>query len=207
MRQIATRLAIMALAGSFPLPPIGGAEPTPAPAPNVRFSLPLTDGTTAQAAIIPTTDKAAALIYATPRGELVWYILTGTTPPPPIPPPPPPPVPPPPTPTKLQVGIVEDPEKTTPDQARVLLNREWRDYVTKTQTLVGVIPNAIIDKETNKPPALLVPFLTAAAGKTLPRLIALDLSGRIVLDLSLPETAAAIAAALKPYERSQHAAP
>lgn len=182
-------------------------EPTPAPAANAAFLLPMSDGTTASAAIVGTANGGGILCYATKTGRLGIYTLTpGTTPQPPTPPQPPRP-PTPPTPQKLGVAIVEDPAARTPDLAALLLSREWRDYVTKAHTLVGVIPSTIIEKETGKPPAELAPFLDAAAGIKLPALVGLDLQGRKVFAVPLPPSAAAIIATLKPYERTDpHAA-
>jgi hypothetical protein len=180
------------------------ADPTPAPAQGKQFTLPLADDTQANAAIVATAPGQALLFYATQRGQLAWYTLSQQSPPGPGPTPPPPPPPPPPQPTKLSIAIVTDPATLTPAQAAVALDRTWRDYAARNHTLIGCIPNNIIEKESGKAPAALQPFLAAIATESLPRLIGLDVSGRKLLDIPLPTTSAAIIAALTPFTNPKH---
>lgn len=169
---------------------------TPSPAGNTPFNIPLSDSTTAQARILPTTDGAAYLVYATKQAQLGLWLLTPTDHQP-LPPPEPTPTP---TPTKLQIAIVEDPAATTQKQRWVISSNLWRDYARQKHTIKGIIPTNLIDKETGRPPADLSPFLDRAKNQILPYLILYDHDGNPVWTGTMPEDPATILSIIKQHE-------
>ena len=172
---------------------------TPAPATNVPFVLPLADGSTAQARLLPTHDGEAWLVYATSSGKLGIFYLSPTKPDPGPNPPPPPPPPPPPVPTKLTIAIIENPATTTQEQRQVLADPAWRQAAAGKHTQLGIIPNDVIDKSTGQPPARLVPFLDRAKLHNLPWIIFTNAAGTIVWEGTVPTTAAELAALIAKY--------
>jgi hypothetical protein len=170
-------------------------DQTPAPATNVPFQLPLSDGSTAQARLLPTHDGESWLVYATSSGKVVAYYLSPTTPTPP-----PDPIPPiPPTPQKLTIAIVENPTLTTQQQRAVLASPEWRAVAAAKHNLVGIIPNDVIDKETNQPPTRLAPFLNRAKLHNLPWIMFTNAAGAILWEGQVPTTAQELAALIAKY--------
>ena len=135
------------------------AEPTPAIRPNYAFTLPLTDGTTAQACLLPITADHAYLVYATKSGTIVSWTIS-RQPPSPSPDPQPTPVPPPPpSPTGVQLVIVADgpPPTIGPTLTAALAARGGLFY----PATVSMIEDPTTD------PAVLR-WIGLAAGKTLP---------------------------------------
>jgi hypothetical protein len=168
---------------------------TPAPARNKMFQLPLSDGTTANAVVIPTIEGNASLVYATAKGELViYYLMKNEVNPEPKPNPPPPPIP-----QKLTIAIVEDVTKTTDDQLRVLSSLEWRNLAADNHNFLGIIPQGVIDKKTGKVPAKLDPFLKRSEGHVLPWLMFAGANGSILFEATLPQTSAEIISLIHKY--------
>jgi len=128
---------------------------TPAPAPSVRFALPLLDKTTATAMILPTHDGAAWLVYATTTGQIGLYQLTPTSPtPPPDPPPTPPPV-------DGPISLITVTE-TTP----AVLPPAVAAFLVKTNSTYSAYTVAMVGDKTPPPGALL--WIGRTAGKTYP---------------------------------------
>jgi hypothetical protein len=168
---------------------------TPAPAVQTTFALPLADKTTAQAVLLPTANGQAYLVYATPKGQLGFYLLNPTSPTPT-----PDPVPPvPPQPTRPKIAVVENPLTTTLEQRQVLSTPSWRDQASKKHDFIGIIPSDVIEKGTSKPPASLVPFLDRASTHNLPWVILCDQTGTIIWEGQLPTSAAELSALITKY--------
>ena len=152
-----------------------------------RFALPLEDGTTTQAVILNAPQNCLHLVYATRSGQLVFLHVSQQHPEPgPVPPPPPPPA------KTLHVAIVHDPAKSTAPQRQVMADRSWREAIIAPHSFDGIIPFGLIDPNTKKPPAGLVPFLQAAKDQTLPCLIFLNENKEPILQINLPNSAQAI---------------
>lgn len=170
---------------------------TPAPAANKEFNLPLADGTTGTALILPTSEGQAYLVYTTPTGKLGSYLMkTGTTPNPVDPPPTPTP-----TPTRLTIAIVEDPATTTAQQRAILAAPAWRGLANEQHAFLGIIPNDLKEAKTGQPPALLAPFLNRSKGHALPWVMLYDSAGNLFWEGPLPTTAQAMTALLTPGVR------
>ena len=172
------------------------AVPTPAPAPGVQFTLPLTDSTNGTAVLLPTHDGEAWLVYATSSGKLgTYYLIPQNHPIPPTPDPPIPPIPPTPDPPipppleKLHIAIVEDPARTTLQQRDVLSDPKWRAAASSQHWFEGIIPNDVKEIKTGLPPANLLPFLERAKLHNLPWVIMCNEAGVIRWEGPLPATA------------------
>ena len=195
--------ALVAIFLMITLPPIGGsasaADPTPAPAANVPFALPLADGSTAQAAILPGPTGSAYLVYATARGQLAILPIGISPLPPPLPPAPPvPPVPPVP-PQQLCIIILEDPLTTTLAQRAVLSCSTWRTLAQTQHRFLGVLPFNYADPDTGQPPAALLPYYEAATGKPLPLVILADQQNKTLFCGPLPPTCPDLCALIHKY--------
>jgi hypothetical protein len=149
----------------------------------------------ATARLLPTHDGEAWLVYATSSGKLGTYYLT-----PKDPGPQPDPIPPvPPVPTKLIIAVVENPATTTQQQRQVLADPAWRKPAAEKHTLLGIIPNDVIEKETGQPPPRLAPFLERAKLHNLPWIMFTTEAGVIIYEGQLPTTAAELASLIKQY--------
>jgi hypothetical protein len=167
------------------------AAQTPAPALHTRFQLPLTDSTTATAALLPTHDGQAWLVYATNNGNLGTYYLTPTELPGPDPPQP--------IPQKLAIAIVENPATTTLQQRDVLSAIEWRKLATEKHNFLGIVPTDIKEAKTGLPPPALVPFLDRAKNHNLPWIILSNQTGTILWEGQLPPTSQQLTAIIQRY--------
>ena len=184
MKNLAGQMALPFAIWLLLIGPPAAAQ-TPAPAPLTPFSLPLTDGTNANAQVLPIADGRAWLVYATNSGGLGTYYLTPTGP---IPPPDPiPPIPPPPQ--RLTIAIVENPATTTQKQRSVLSDSTWRKSASSKHDFLGIIPNDVVDKRTGQPPPRLAPFLDRASKHNLPWIIFTDAKGVIIWEGQVPTTA------------------
>jgi hypothetical protein len=144
----------------------------------------------------PDQEPAALLILAKPVTVTVaWIELaagdadvaiatinSGTTPPVP------------PAPTAKSAAIIEHPTSTPLATRQLLERKEWRDAAAAAVDFLGVIPDTVIDRRTGQPPAALVPFLTAAKGLPLPRLIMCDAAGIALFNQPVPATLEALIA-------------
>ena len=184
----ATALALGAFAGL-------AEGQTPAPAVNRPFILPLADGSTAAAVILPADASRSYLIFATSQGNLVWYTLTTKI----DPQPPVPPVPPPPVPTTLTIAVVENPATTTWQVRAVLSSPGWRQLATTKHRFLGIIPIDAIDPDTKQPPAPFKPFLDRAKTMTLPAVIIADAAGNELTAGGVPATDADFQAVINRY--------
>jgi hypothetical protein len=168
---------------------------TPAPALQKSFSLPLTDGTTATAMIMPGPPGQSWLVYAAKDGKLGTYWLTPTDPGPgPKPVPPVPPIP-----QRLTIVIVEDPVTTTQAERQILADPTWRTPAAAKHNMLGIIPNDLIDKETGQPPQRLAGFLDRAKLHNLPWIMLTGQAGTILWEGQVPTTAAELIALIKRY--------
>lgn len=170
------------------------AQP-PALAPSVPFTLPLTDGTMAQAQFLPTQNGEGWIAYATNSGKLATYYLTPTRPgpqPDPIPPVPP-------QPTRLTIAIVENPAATTQPLRAVLASPEWREEAAAKHNFLGIIPNDVIDKKTGQPPPRLAPFLDRAKTHDLPWVMFTNAQNVILWEGQLPSSATELKNLIKKY--------
>jgi len=162
----------------------------PAPRDKTVFLLPITDGTNATAALLPTTDAANWLIYSTSTGRLGFYLLTNSTTPNPQPNPVPTPVPPVPTPTPqtpaalITVASLE--KQRLPPQTAQRLTAAAIRYDAYTIAMVAD-PTTTTDALT---------WIGAAAGKQLPHTYLVDNAGKILWQGPTPTTDAAYAAVL-----------
>lgn len=195
-------LSLLVLVSTAPTP----MTATPAPATQTNFSLPLSDGSTATARLLPTTNGEAWLVYATSSGQLAAYYLTPHQPvPPPTPPTPDPPTPlppppdPQPQPTRLTIAVIENPETTTNAQRAVLTNTTWSTAATAKHTFLGIVPDDVIDKTTGLPPPRLAPFLARAKLHNLPWILFADPNGVIVWEGTVPTTATELTALIAKY--------
>jgi len=174
-----------------------GEAPAPAPARNKAFSLPLSDGTIAQARIIPTEPGKALLLYATKDGTIItWTLLTEeqvepTPPQPPPPPPPPPPI------GKPIVAVVEDPLAATVEQRHALSDPTLRKLLATQTTFVGIIPHTILDPKTGKVPDVLHPFIVRTDFSRMPWLIIDTMQGVQRYSAPLPSTSEVITSTIK----------
>jgi hypothetical protein len=144
----------------------------------------------------PDQEPAALLILSKPATvTIAWIELaaadadvaiatinSGTTPPPP------------PTPSVKSAAIVEHPTATPLATRQLLARPEWRTAATAAVDFLGVIPDDVIDRRTGQPPAALVPFLNAAKGLPLPRLIMCDAGGIAIFNAPVPATLDALIA-------------
>jgi hypothetical protein len=80
-----------------------------------------------------------------------------------------------------------------------LTSKSWRDLAQQKHNLIGVYDQAIIERRTGKPPALLVPFLRAAASKPLPWIMLADPTDNLIFQGALPATAAEVVALITLY--------
>jgi len=194
MKPLANQM-ILPFASWLMLTALTALAQTPNPALQTPFVLPLSDGTIAQAQILPGPNAQAYLVYATKTGQLGLWTMTQTDPTPP-----PDPIPPiPPQPTKLKIAIVENPATTTQAQRSVLASKSWRDLVVDRHELVGVIPNDVIDKRTDQPPPRLAPFLDRAKQHNLPWIMFTDEQGNIIWEGQVPTTASELSNLIKQH--------
>ena len=111
---------------------------------------------------------------------------------PPVPPdPPPPPIPPDPPPPivveQLHVIIVEESADRTPEQAKVLLSKAVRDYLTSVDGVLHIVDQDVTDGDGNMP-STVAGWIQRAKDKTLPWLFLVDENGREVASQALPTT-------------------
>lgn len=174
-------------------------EPTPVPAANSPFSLPMSDRTRVTAQFLPAPNGQAWLVYSLPNGHLgLWAMIpTGQViPPQPDPTPPTPdPIPPkpiPPQPVTLKAVLVENPLTTPPTTKAAFLNPQVKQAADATSSLFAIIPQDMKDPKTGQPPTDLLPFLKAADGNTLPWLILSDQANTILWQGPAPTTPTAL---------------
>ncbi|MGV0982793.1 MAG: hypothetical protein ACOYB0_10580 [Polynucleobacter sp.] len=172
-----------------------GDEPTPVPMKNMAFQLPLSDGTTTSAQIIQMEPNHSWLVYLTKSGHFVSIrLMTTIEPPSPVDPPDPVIVP-----QKLQVAILADKETLTLEQITILSDPAWRKVVSESHTFLGIYDPKEFAEGGEKPPERLLPFLKAAEGKQLPRLMFSNDSDKVIFGTDLPPTSAEIITILKKY--------
>lgn len=155
----------------------------------------MTDGKTANAVYIMTSDQKEILVIANSQGNLQVYFLSKDQ----TPLPPDPPKPPTPTPQELTIAIVEDPCCTPLKQKAVLTDRAWRDKASADHNFIGVIPSSVIDLTTNKPPTQFQVYLDRAKTKTRPWLMFYGEDGRLLFEGAVPQTTAEMLGLLKQY--------
>jgi len=152
--------------------------------PAATFPLPLKDGTTANAAFLPTQNGQAYLVYATSTGQLGSYLLTPTNSPNPQPPaptptppapPPPPPAPPLGTASRL-IAIGETQEPNLPAKLTTLLAEK---HITTQTYSVAQVQNP------NTPPTALH-WIGLTAGKPYPYGFLLTASAAILWQGPIP---------------------
>lgn len=161
------------------------ADPTPAP--QQRFALPLSDGTTAQAVFLPAPDDAFYLVYPTKSGQLVFmHVIQGDPNPDPVPPDPVPPA------KTLHVAVVHDPAKSSALQRQIMCDPSWRDHVPDPHVFEGIYPADHVDPNTGQATEHMAPFLEAAAGHPLPCLVLLNENKKPVAVVPLPDSASGI---------------
>lgn len=161
---------------------------TPAPQQNQIFALPLADGTTANAIILPAANGQAFLVYATKTGQLgFWTMTSGTSPsptPPPEPPPPPtPPTPPvPPTPPRVVsvITITETTPAGLPSEVSAYLSANSGSYYAFTVEMVAL----------DEPPPNALKWIGKSAGKNYPYTFLADAAGVVLWQGPTPANAA-----------------
>jgi len=164
------------------------------PAVNKRFSLPLADGTTAEAVFLPAHDDGLHLVYATRFGKLVILHVTekdATVPP--DPPDPPVPV------VSLNVGVVHAPTKSTVIHRQVMADPAWRAGLHQPHKFCGIIPFDYVDPNTMTTPDAQAVFIKAAGETPLPCLVLLNENFKKVFVCPLPASAAEILKLVEKY--------
>jgi hypothetical protein len=170
-------------------------EPSPVPALSAPFQLPLSDGSTVSAQFIRLESKSTWLVYVSKNGRFSSHRLeTDEINPIPINPPDPIIVP-----QKLSVTILVDKQTMTLEQMTVLSDPSWRKIVSESHAFLGIVDPKDYQGEGEKPPERLQPFLKAAEGKQLPRLMFSDEKGTVIFGADLPTTSAEIITILKKY--------
>lgn len=165
-------------------------EPTPAPLPASNFSIPLADGQTATAAILPTRDGQAFFVYSTPTGQLGSYLMTPTTSPAPQPNPQPQPQPtPPPTPTATALLFV-----TVTESTPAAIGPELQQWLDANKSKAICLTVAQVAKPDTPPEAL--SWIGATAGHPYPYAFIADQTGRTLWHGQPPADAAAMIALL-----------
>jgi hypothetical protein len=174
------------------------ADPTPAP--QQRFTLPLSDGTTAQAVFLPAPDDAFYLVYPTASGQLVIMNVIPTEPnPEPVPPDPVPPA------ETLHVAVVHDPANSSAQQRQVMCDPTWRDHVPAPHVFEGIFPANHVDANTGTMPEHMAPYLEAAADTPLPCLILLNENLKPVAVVPLPDSANGILELIRKHGGNKNA--
>jgi hypothetical protein len=163
--------------------------------PLIQFPIPTTDGKTANAVYILTSDQKEILVIANSLGNLQVYFLSKDQ----TPNPPDPPKPPTPTPQKLTIAIVEDPCCTPLKQKAVLTDKIWRDKANAEHNFVGIIPSSVIDLTTNKPPAQFQVYLERAKTRTRPWLMFYGEGGQLLFEGAVPQSTAEMLGLLRQY--------
>ncbi len=159
-----------------------------------RFSLPLADGTDAEAVFLPASDSGLHLVYATRFGKLMVLHVSHEEPEPgPIPPDPPVPV------TSLQVAVVHTPLESTIDQRRIMADPAWRSALPSPHKFSGIIPADYVDPNTNTTPDAQAKFIKAAGETPLPCLVLLNENDSTIFVCPLPESAGAILKLIEKY--------
>lgn len=179
---------------------------TPTPRPHLPFTLPMTDGTTAAAIILPTQAGQAYLVYATTTGRIGSYLMTpGTTPTPgPIDPPAPPiPVPdppaPPPVPTPTRLALIGEMDKPNLSTAVTATLSAWAVAVESYSVAQVADPST---------PAAALRLIGRSAGKRYPFAIALTAAGTVTWEGNLSnDPTAAIATLAAVFGRTPPASP
>ncbi len=160
------------------------AATAPVPAPLKFFHLPMDDGSSTQAVLLPIDADHMWMVYTSKDGQIGFWMMTRSTdpiPPDPVPPPPP-------KPTRLTIVVIEDPERSTQIERDILADDRWRGLAMEKHNFLGIIPIDLVDNRTGKPPTLLAPFLELAKGKALPWTILADAKGNIVWQGHLPNS-------------------
>jgi len=107
---------------------------------------------------------------------------------PPVPPDPPPPLPPPPIVVEqLHAIIVEESADRTPEQAKVVLSKAVRDYLTSVDGVLHIVDQDVTDGDGNTPTTV-AGWIERAKDKTLPWLFLVAENGREVASQALPTT-------------------
>lgn len=158
---------------------------------------------------VPTLDSGDAVILSAPgRYVVVWAggqqlltadVVVGGTPPPapPIPVPPTPPVPTPtPIATMLYVTAVYEGDDLTPEQSRVLRDRDLVAWLDAGKHKLREIDDDVTDED-GKTPVILAKHLELAREVGLPAVIVTDASGTVLAKFSLPATGPELLANLK----------
>lgn len=163
--------------------------------PMIQFPIPTTDGKTANAVYILTSDQKEILVIANSQGNLQVYFLSKDQ----NPIPPEPPKPPTPTPQKLTIVIIEDPCCTPLKQKAVLVDKGWRDRANASHNFIGVIPSNLIQIDTGKPPVFFKPYIDRAKGKTKPWLMFFAPNGTLLYEGAVPSSTAEMNSLLDSY--------
>lgn len=180
-------------------------NPIPAPAIGTSFSLPLSDGTTAQALFLPAPAGQTYLVYSTKTGQIGLLTTTTTTPNSPTPEPNPPPVPPapptppqPPVPKSVTVTTVTDtePARLQPDIAATLAT---------TASTYQAFTVAEVAADTPDPNAMR--WIGRTAGKTRPYTFVSRDDDTIIWEGQTPTSSAAWTAALSGETKSNKPEP
>ncbi len=153
-------------------------QPTPGPQINTRFTLPLADQTTAEAVILPTTDGAAVMVYATKSGRIAFWQMTTTDRP--LPPDPKPTPPPPARPLSI-ITITPAVAATLPTETASQLAAIGGSYYAYTVAMVA----------TENPPPNSLSWIGRTAGKTLPYTFLATADGVTVWEGPTPANATA----------------
>lgn len=160
------------------------------------FNVPMTDGTTSQAVILPKNDGSAYLVISSPTGQLGLFLLTPQTTPPPTPnptPPPPPPTPPPPSGTAAAfITITAAVPAAIPAETQALFTSRNITYYAYTASMVS----------DPQPPPNSLTWIGACAGKQLPYSFLATADGQCLWQGPTPTTAADFAALLPPASLS-----
>ena len=152
---------------------------------------------------VPTLDAGDAVILSQPgRYVVVWAggqqlltadVTVGGTPSPPVPPTP---TPTPPVAATLYVTAVYEASDMTPEQSRVLRDRDLTTWLDAGKHKLREIDDDITDED-GKVPAALAKHVELAKEVGLPAVIVTDASGTVLSKFSLPATGAELLAKLK----------
>jgi hypothetical protein len=143
-----------------------------------QFNLPLTNGTTATAFVLPAASGRDYLVVSKPGSppRVTVYVLTphaGPLPPvppgpdPPVPPGPDPPVPPVPIKQSLAVVVIEETASRPAWLARILASPTFFAYLNEHKHSWRLLDKDVTDENGRVPPEL-APWLDLAKGQTLP---------------------------------------
>jgi len=160
-----------------------------------QFAITLADGQLSTAILAAGPQDSVLLLIQQPDGTAIVRYLC-KAPVVPTPGPTPTPVI---EPTRLQIAIVADPVATTPQQATVILSKQFHDAAKAAHVDLGVVSPTVKDSVTGEVPPAVAPFLKAASGKPLPWAMFANTSGSIIWQGQPPATESEFLALLKKY--------